>query len=447
MKLSLIHATARAEAAQKCQKLWLDRADNRANIEIITCIDADDESCKKAFPNAVISPTKTACAAWNEAAKHTTGDVLVVLDDDWHCPAGWDSIIESYMCNNADILHVGDERRKDDLICHPIVSRKYYEMIGYVWHPLFKSVYCDNWATTMAKNWGYVDATDGGKINLGWEHQNPSQGFGVEDEVARISNSKERYAHGKAVMERLISNNVVLAFTAYNRVDYLKQTLSSWLKTNLELVTSVQFYIEPSDKLDEITKVIDDFAAKCPVPVIKHVNPERYGVLKNPWKLFENLFDFQLATFVILAEDDFDVSPDTLDFIDATRSQAQPKTLAICCKNVSESSDENPATFTYDEGFSGNIWGNWKENWRKYLKDTWDFDYSSGNADGTSSGWDHHIGKRIMPKNGLKCLVPTASRSWHLGVQGVHTTPEGYNETVTWNFVREDYHGEYTEKK
>lgn len=446
MRISLIHATRRPVEAKKCQQLWLDRADNRANIEIITCVDDDDEACKEAFPDAVISPAKTACAAWNEAAKHATGDVLVVLDDDWCCPAGWDSIIESYMCNGADILHVGDERRKDDLICHPIFSRRYYETIGYAAHPSFRSVYFDNHFTTLAKAWGYIDATKNGTVDLGFIHANPSQGFGIEDDVARISNSKERYAHGKAVMERLVSNNVVLAFTACDRPHFLKESLSSWEKTNLGLVTSVQFYIEPTEKLAEIHSVIDSFEKNCPVPVIRHVNKEKLGCSLNTWSVFENLFDKQLATAVLLAEDDFLVSGDLLDFFESARFQAQPKTLAICAKNVGPSSDDNPATFTYDEGFSGNIWLTWADKWRAYLKTGWDMDYSSGTADGTPSGFDWNIGLRVMPKNGLKCLVPTASRSFHIGTVGVHCTAEDYNATTTPNFVREAYKGGYSEK-
>lgn len=446
MKLSLLHATARPEAAKKCQQLWLDRADNRANVEIITCVDAVDGDSQEAFPDAVISWQRGAAPAWNEAAKHATGDVFVVLDDDWACSHSWDQIIESYMCNNADILHVGDQHRKDDLICHPIISKSLYDKIGYVWHPLFKSVFCDNWFTTMAKAWGYVDATQGGTVDLGFLHANPSQGYGHEDEVARISNSKERYAEGSAIMERLTKDNFVLAFTAFNRPEYLKQSLDSWLKTNLSLVTSVQFFIEPSDRLPEIHAVIDEFEKACPVPVIKHVNPEKYGVLRNPWELFRNLFEYQLATFVILGEDDFIVSPDTLDFFEATRKQIQPKMLAICAKNTGESSDNEPSTFTYDNGFSGNVWGLYVEKWREFLRDTWDFDYSSGKADGTPSGWDHNIGLRVMPKHKLRCLVPTASRSFHVGLNGVHCTAEDYNATTTPNFVREKFVGTYQEK-
>lgn len=446
MKITLLHATARPEAAKKCQKLWLDMADNSANIEIITCVDADDEASKQAFPDAVLSYGVGVCPAWNEAAKHATGDVFIVIDDDFEPPPSYDQIVESYMCNGADILHVGDKHRKDQLMCHPIFSKKYYDAIGYVWHPSFKSICCDDWFTTMAKSWGYVDATQGGKVDLGFLHAHVSQGYGHEDEVARISNSKERYTHGKALYERLLTNNVVLAFTAYNRPEYLKESLDSWLKNDLSLVTSVQFFIEPSDRLPEILAVIDDFAKQSIAPVIKHVNPEKYGVLRNPWELFRNLFEYQLATFVILGEDDFIASPDTLAFFEKTRFQMRPKTLAICAKNVGEGSNNDPSTFTYDEGFSGNVWGLYADKWKGFLRDTWDFDYSSGKADNSPSGWDHNIGSRVMPKNGLKCLVPTASRSWHIGVQGCHTTPEGYNETVTWNFVRDEYKGSYEEK-
>ena len=179
MKISLLHATARPEAAKECQTLWLERAENSANVEIVTCVDCDDLEGREAFPEAVLNKREGVCPAWNEAAKHSTGDILVVLDDDWTPPHGWDQIIESHMSNGADILHVGDKHRKDQLICHPIVSRRFYDATGYLWHPLFKSVYCDNWMSNVAQRWGYVDATDGGKIDLGFVHKNPSQGYGA----------------------------------------------------------------------------------------------------------------------------------------------------------------------------------------------------------------------------------------------------------------------------
>ncbi len=459
MTISLIHATARPVDGKECQRRWLDSADDRARIEIVTAVDAGDAASRKAFPDAiVVSGTQGCVPAYNAAAAKSTGDILVQLDDDNFPPNGWDSIIESYMCNGADILHVGDKHRKDDLICHIIISRKYYETVGFFAHPSFRSVYCDNFHTHLARNWGYVDASKGGTVDLGWEHRNPSRGLTPEDEVARISNSPERYAHGEAVFNRLCNDQFVLAFTACDRPHFLIETLSSWEKTNLNLVTSVQFFIEPTDKLDAIHSVIDIFESNCPVPVIRHVNPEKYGVLRNPWELFHNLFDFQLAEHVILGEDDFIVSPDVLDFLDESRKQMSTHTMAVCAKWVDEGANEDPSTWHRVKAFSGNIWLTSRQIWKKYLQDTWDKDYSSGNQhkDGTTinpdlptsaSGWDWNFSLRVMPQNDLHCIVPTASRSFHIGTVGVHCTEEDYKNTTTHNFVREDFSGKYCERK
>jgi len=446
MKISLLHATRRPIEGGKCQQLWLDRADNRTNVEIVTCIDANDRDCREAFPGAVTSSGEGACAAWNEAAKQSKGDILVVLDDDWEPPHGWDELIASRMCNGADILHVGDKHRKDDLICHPIVSRRFYDAIGYIWHPAFKSVYCDNWFTAMAKAWGYVDATEGGTVDLGFLHANPSQGYGQEDDVARASNSQERYSHGKAVFDRLSNDQVVLAFTAYNRVDFLKRSLDSWRHTDLSLATSVQFFIEPSDQLEEILEVVNVFEALCPVPVVRHINPVKHGVLRNPWELFDNVFNKQLARFVILGEDDFLVSPDTLNFFDAARREMDALTMAVCAKWVGEGADRNPSVWHRKPEFAGNIWGTSRHVWNTFMRDTWDFDYSSGTPEHPQSGWDWNLGVRVMPQNGLHCITPTASRSYHIGTVGVHCTEEDYQATTTHNFVSERYNGEYQDR-
>jgi hypothetical protein len=445
MKISLLHATRRPKEAQDCQKLWLERAENASNVEIITCIDHDDLAGREEFPDAVLNSSEGVCPAWNEAAKHATGDVLIAMDDDWQAPHSWDQIIESYMCNGADILHVGDKHRKDQLICHPIISRKFYESMGYLWHPLFKSVYCDNWFSEVATRWGYVDATDGGKIDLGFVHANPSQGYGTEDDIARKSNSRERYAHGEAVY-RSLQSQTILAFTVAGRREYLQQTLKSWLATDLSLVSVVHFFIEPIEA-DSCSAEIDTFAKSCPVPVIKHFNKEKLGVLRNPWHLFDHCFRIEGAKFVILGEDDFLVSPDVLSFLTYTRTHWNNKTLATCAKWVGKEADNNPVTFHRSAEFTGNIWMTGANSWNRYLRDTWDFDYSSGSVDGTPSGWDWNIQLRVIPNGDLHCVVPTASRSKHIGITGIHCTEEVFSDTVAWNFLEEPYFGEYREKQ
>lgn len=430
--ISLLHATKRFDAARKCQQMWLDRAANRSQVEIITAVDSVDYPTCGWFTHLAVSNGNTPVEAWNAAAKFSTGDILVVLDDDWEPPHGWDEIIVSRL-GAGDILKVGDKHRKDGLICHPILTRRLYEKIGYVFHPLFKSVYCDDWFTSQAKALGFVDASD-----VEFLHANPSQGYGVEDEIARTSNSAERYAHGKQTFDRLTTDNVVIGFTCSDRPHYLKESLESWKNTNLSLVTSIHFFIEPTDNRDECVAVIDDFARAVPVSVIKHFNAQKMGVLRNPWELFENLFTHQLATFVILAEDDFVVSRDILDFFKLTMSHRwkwENECLAICAKWDGEGANTDPAGAQLVDSFSGNTWGTWPDQWKRYLRDTWDFDYSTADENGAGGGWDWNISLRVMPRNYLQCAVPTASRSKHIGVTGVHCTPEVFADTVVKNFI------------
>jgi hypothetical protein len=434
VKISLLHATRRPAAARKCQELWLSRADNRASIEVVTAVDADDVASRAEFPGAVVvwSP-QGPVRAWNVAAADSTGDILVTLDDDWEPPHGWDEIIISRMAG-ADVLKVGDKHRKDGLICHPIISRTFYQELGYLFHPKFYSVYCDDFFTDQAVARGFVDASD-----VEFLHANPSQGYGAEDEVSRNSNSSERYRQGSLARQQL-HKQMALAFTVCGRSELLERSLKSWLNTELPLVSAVHFFIEPHEDKRATVAVIQAFEMLCPVPVILHHNRERLGVLRNPWHLFENMFKVQLAPFVILAEDDFLVSPDILNFFEATRRQ---EALAVCAKNVGASSDTDPSKFVLEDTFTGNIWGTSRRMWDAHLRDTWDFDYTSGNADETSSGWDWNISLRVRPKSGLKCLLPTASRSYHIGITGVHCTGEEYPATTTPNFVREAYQGGY----
>lgn len=225
-------------------------------------------------------------------------------------------------------------------------------------------------------------------------------------------------------------NTVHLAFTVFNRPEYLRAALDSWIETDLSLVQNISFQVEPSDRRTEIIDIICSFGRRltghAPLVVL---NPVRLGVSVNPWVLFER--EFQAATFVVLAEDDFIVSSDALDFLcwAAEEYRTRSHILAACCK--SDASPGGLATLVKaTTHFTGNIWGTWRGRWLDVLRDTWDFNMSSG----PPHGWDWNIG-RILAKSGLKCVIPGLSRSRHIGVFGTHTTPDGFGETVMADFI------------
>jgi len=97
---------------------------------------------------------------WNRAAALSSGDILVLVSDDYFPPRHWDTEI---------IKAIGDVKREavlwvrnvayvpqgfiplwDHLICHPIMTRPYYERLGYILPPWYFGRGTDNELTEIA---------------------------------------------------------------------------------------------------------------------------------------------------------------------------------------------------------------------------------------------------------------------------------------------------------
>lgn len=90
--------------------------------------------------------------------KFKVWDILVnVSDDQVFTTIDFDGMIRRYAKQFADtdfFLHFPDSNHKpwDALCTMSIIGRDYYERDGYVYHPSYESVYCDNEAQEVAKN-------------------------------------------------------------------------------------------------------------------------------------------------------------------------------------------------------------------------------------------------------------------------------------------------------
>lgn len=102
----------------------------------------------------------------NEFLTMFDADIIVNMSDDMvFIQAGFDDIIRSSFRNGLDqvetdlCLHFPDGNR-NDLITMSILGRKYYDRFNYIYHPEYKSLYCDNEQTDVSKILGcyrYVD--------------------------------------------------------------------------------------------------------------------------------------------------------------------------------------------------------------------------------------------------------------------------------------------------
>lgn len=158
MKFSLLHpsrqrATRSFDATQK----WIHSCDSD-DFELIVSIDSNDpqkdqylalySNVKQA--KVIVNDNRSAVDAINNAAKVSTGEILIVVSDDTGHLVRWDTIIKKATDGQKDfILKVFDGIQKW-IITMPIMHRDYYERFGYVYYPEYTHQFCDTELTHIA---------------------------------------------------------------------------------------------------------------------------------------------------------------------------------------------------------------------------------------------------------------------------------------------------------
>lgn len=217
-----------------------------------------------------------------------------------------------------------------------------------------------------------------------------------------------------------------LVYTAYNRPDYFTQVMQSWAQVRGYADWQPTVHLEPSRWQDAMTGIAVESGATV------KLNPLRRGVLTNPWHALDTTFTD--ADFAVLAEDDVLVSSDVLEYFSwaAARFAADHSVLGVCAFSRSDHSDP-AAVYLNDRFTSPLVWGTWSDRWPE-LRDTWDFDYSSGLATGTPSGWDWNIALRVGA--GRRFVTPRQSRSDHIGqFNGAHMQPQDFAASRAVSFL------------
>ena len=214
--LSLLHATrGTPERALATRKIWLDRADDAGQVEHIFGIQSDDLESIKAFAAAEVywsctTPppawASSSVANWNICAEFSTGHILVVIADDLTPPQGWDTKLRKLPDPETKwACYVPDSLRQDGLMCHPVLSRALYDKRGYVFHPDFFGVYCDNDFSVRTQ----LEAPIYSVRDLEWQHDHPTNGSRESDSIVEHQNSETAYAYGGAkFMQKWPLNNI-----------------------------------------------------------------------------------------------------------------------------------------------------------------------------------------------------------------------------------------------
>jgi hypothetical protein len=204
-KITLLHATRNMPArALATKNTWLERATNPENVEHIFGIQSDDVESHAAFGEQGVAASapppawaSSSVANWNAAAAISTGDILVVIADDLTPPEGWDAQLQKLPDGNKEwACYVPDSLREDGLMCHPVLSRALYKKRGYVFHPDFYGVFCDNDFSIRS----LLETTILQVKGLKWQHDHPSNKSRPRDAIVDLQNAAGGYEYGSQML-------------------------------------------------------------------------------------------------------------------------------------------------------------------------------------------------------------------------------------------------------
>lgn len=138
--------------------------------------------------------------ATNIAVRSTSGDILVYLSDDFDCPNSWAELIlkEFEGVTGPMLLKVDDCLQKFDVpvLTMPIMNRALYNLLGYFFHPDFKSMHCDEHLYQRCARLGVIKKAP----YLKFEHWHVSNGKAENDDTYR--RSAANWDHGVMMMRK-----------------------------------------------------------------------------------------------------------------------------------------------------------------------------------------------------------------------------------------------------
>lgn len=213
MRITIIHPTrGRKKLAFETATKWRDRADNPENIEYLFSVDNDDIQWAVNMPtywggaftlqkySILHNNNKSAIEAINNAAKIATGDLLIIVSDDFDCPEHWDTLLRESVKDKSDFLLKTDDGLQPTLVTLPIMDRTYYERFGYVYHPDYLHMFSDQEMTAVAIMTGkYL------KSDLKFPHNHYTTGKTPKDAV-NIKNDAT-WGQGEALFNARLKNN------------------------------------------------------------------------------------------------------------------------------------------------------------------------------------------------------------------------------------------------
>lgn len=215
MKISLIHPSRwRSTMSYKCFETWMSVASAENEYEYLLSVDEDDnqlENYKYLFKNTgiklIINNNRSIVDAVNIAASHATGDILIVVSDDFGCPENWDlELCKEFEFDNVEdfAIQIDDCLTKKGTECMtlPIISKSAYQKLGHIYNPVYFSMFADQELYDVCKINGWLIHSD-----LKFPHNHYTNGKNKVDATYLRENASKHYLTGQKIyLERKVKN-------------------------------------------------------------------------------------------------------------------------------------------------------------------------------------------------------------------------------------------------
>ena len=232
MKITCIHPSRQRpyQAFDACME-WLTKAGDKP-IQYILSLDTDDPQMEEyirvfnqlsGWVRVLINPNRSIVDAVNNGAKKATGDLFVVVSDDFSCPDKWDRELKKAAGKKTDYIIRTNDGTGSWLITLPILSKAYYQREGFIYNPDYRHLFCDTEYTHKAILMVRVIETD-----LVFPHNHYTTGRTKKDAVNDKANST--WNQGMKVYLTAVSNNFGLKpdqikgqFTDPSHIEWLRK--------------------------------------------------------------------------------------------------------------------------------------------------------------------------------------------------------------------------------
>lgn len=182
--ISIIHPSrSRPEQALVTANRWLTNLSKKYSWEYIISVDASDPKLpeyEELFHATLlhVADNKNLVQAANIAAQKSTGEIIILISDDFCCYPNWDIDIARAMKDKSGVLKTFDGTQK--WICTlPVMSRDYYEEQGYFYDPGIHHMFSDTLMTHKAELEGKLHF----RLDLVFKHNHYSINGNKKDAV------------------------------------------------------------------------------------------------------------------------------------------------------------------------------------------------------------------------------------------------------------------------